>query len=167
MADGTALTWNDEIENDGEGFTLLPDKSEGTFTVTTWERGHSHNLGCPMAKLTLRVENEHGATTVYDNIVLHTTCEWKLCQFFTAIGARKHGDRITMDWTKVSGARGRCRVKVDTFEGRDGKQRDSNKIDAFLDPTDTPAARKPASTPPQHTVTRVAALAAEDDDVPF
>jgi hypothetical protein len=43
----------------------------------------------------------HGETTTIEhNLFLHSTTEGMLCAFFTAIGQRKRGQRIQMNWTR-------------------------------------------------------------------
>jgi hypothetical protein len=59
--------------------------------------------------------------------------EWKLCEFFTALGIRRHGERLKMRWD-IEGMSGRATVTVDEYTGRDGDKRQSNKIKKYLDP---------------------------------
>lgn len=131
------LGWEEEIENDGNDFVLL-DEGIYPFQVTKFERSRSKGSDklppCNMAVLTIRVD---GQTTITENLILHSKMEWKLCQFFTSIGARKHGEKMRMNWSKVTGATGRCKIIVEDFVGKDGKPRQTNRIDKFLDPEDT------------------------------
>jgi hypothetical protein len=137
---GHALEWNDAIENDGDVFTLL-EPGEYPFRVIGFERarhGGSAKLPpCNKAVITLDVGDAEVATTMKHNLFLHTKCEGMLCEFFRAIGARKHGERLVMDWSTVVGATGRCRVKTRTWKGKDGEDRQSNDIDKFFDCDDT------------------------------
>ena len=130
--------WEDEIENDGQDFFLLPE-GEYPFTVTKFERGRSKGNGkmppCNMAILQLHV-NEQAYITEY--LLLNSKMEWKLSQFFVSIGLKKRGERVRMNWSKVLGASGMCRIKVEEYTGDDGKVRHSNKVDAFLDPEQVP-----------------------------
>lgn len=130
--------WDDEIENDGQDYFLLPE-GEYPFTVTKFERSRSKGSDkmppCNMAVLTLQV-NEQTYTTEY--LLLNTKMEWKLSQFFVSLGLKKHGERVRMNWAKVLGASGMCRLKVEEFTGDDGRVRHSNKVDAFLDPEKVP-----------------------------
>ncbi len=138
------LGWDSEIENDSDAFVLLPE-GEYPFVVTKFERGRSAGKGklppCNMAILTLRINNE---TTVNEYLVLHTSMEWKLSSFFRAIGQKKHGEKFRMDWTKVLGATGMCKVIVEDYTRDDGTTGQSNKVDKFLDPSETaPVAAAP------------------------
>lgn len=134
------LGWEEEIENDGNDFVLI-DEGDYEFVVTKFERGRSKGSDklppCNMAVLTIRVNDE---TTITENLILHSKMEWKLCQFFTSIGLRKHGEKMRMNWGKVLGATGRCRVIVEDYTGKDGKVRQTNRIDKFLEPEETAAA---------------------------
>lgn len=72
------------------------------------------------------------------NLFLHSKFEWKLCQFFVAIGQRKHGEVMRMNWGTVPGSGGICHVGVRKWTGNDGKERESNEITEFYDPEDAP-----------------------------
>ena len=142
MAEDRAFDWNDVIENDGGEFTLLP---EGTypFTVLSFERGEfpgSEKMpACKKAVLTIRIDGGTlGATDVTENLFLHSRAEWKLCQFFTAIGQRQHGEQLRMDWSKVPGSRGLCEVGVREYRNKDGEQKKSNQITKYLEPKQAP-----------------------------
>lgn len=145
MAD-RMFDWNDIIENDSS-FTLLP---EGTypFTVKSFERGeHAGSAkmpACKKAVLTLEVDGGAlGTTEITENLFLHSRAEWKLCQFFTAIGQRKRGEQLRMDWNAVPGSRGMCALVVNEYKNKDGEDRKNNRVDRYLDPADVkPAAPK-------------------------
>lgn len=141
---GRALEWNDEIENDGQPYVLLPE-GDYDFTVEKFERGRHEGSSkippCNKAVLTLVIDGPDGQhASIGCNLFLYGTMEWKLCQFFTSIGARRHGERLRMDWGRVPGARGRCRVKVHDYTKKNGDPGQSNEIDSFLEPVE----QKPA-----------------------
>jgi len=155
MAD-RKLDWDSEVENDGQGskFRLLPD-GEYRFGVIELKKSASKNPDldhCPIAVLTLAlfaredIDYKTELTRIEDNLVLHSKCEWKLCEFFRAIGDRKHGQKFKPNWSEVPGSSGRCKIKTDTFEKRDKTEGKNNKVDCYLDP-DVPAAATPSSTP--------------------
>jgi len=131
------LQWNDAIEHDGSDFVLLP-AGEYPFRVVRFERkrfaGSAKLPPCNRATLTLEVGDAETSTTIMHNLFLHTRTEGLLCQFFRAIGARKHSERVVMDWTKVVGATGRCKVGVRDWTGKDGSTKQSSQIERFLDP---------------------------------
>lgn len=148
------LDWDSEVEHDGQGgkFTLLPN-GEYRFGVMEMVKTTSKKLQCPMAKLTLAIfalddpDYKEELARIEDNLVLHSTCEWKLCEFFRAIGDRKHGQKFKPNWPNVPGSSGRCKIKTETFEKRDKTEGKNNKVDFYLDP-EAPAAAAPASIPP-------------------
>ena len=142
----TAYDWNDTIQNDGSDFRLLP-LGIYPFTVKKMERGY-YNGGanippCPRAELTLHVGIGADATDVPENLLLDDSLEWKLCQFFLAIGDRKHGEALQMDWDAVEGKSGWLEIEHRTWTGRDGEDRESNQVARFIDPQDAPADGKP------------------------
>ena len=83
--------WDDEIQNDSTPFEVLPE-GDYRFRVEKFERGrHSGSEKippCNKAILTLSVNDGAHSGTVQTNLFLFSRFEWKLCQFFTAIGQR-------------------------------------------------------------------------------
>lgn len=130
------LGWDDAIENEGPQYVLLPE-GEYEFTVVKWERGRfpgSDKLPpCPKATVTVNIKTPEGETNIDHQLFLHTKTEGLLCSFFTSIGQRKHGERITMNWNAVTGTKGRCKVTINTYE-KDGQKRQNNRISKFLEP---------------------------------
>jgi hypothetical protein len=135
------LAWDDEIQNDGSPFEILPE-GDYSFRVDKFERarhGGSEKIpACNKAVLTLSVFGADAVGTVQTNLFLYSKFEWKLCQFFTAIGQRKHGETMRMNWAAVTGSTGSCHVGVRTWTGNDGKEHQGNEITEFYDPEDTP-----------------------------
>ena len=132
-----ALDWDDEIENENE-FTLLPE-GEYDFEVLKFERGQHNGSAklpaCRKAILTIKIYGKNGESTVIThNLFLHTKCEGILSAFFLSIGEKKHGEKVRMNWPAVPGAKGRCKVYIDTYNGNQ-----YNKIKAFLAPEKAPA----------------------------
>ena len=136
------LGWDDEIQRDDSPFQLLPE-GDYAFTVRKFERarhGGSEKIpACNKAVLTLDMAGDGGSGTVLTNLFLHSKFEWKLCQFFTAIGQRKRGEALRMNWNAVPGASGVCRVGVRKWTGNDGREHESNEITEFYDPESTPS----------------------------
>lgn len=135
------LGWDDEIQHDGSPFQVLPE-GDYLFSVTKFERAR-HNGSekippCNKAVLTLLLREKQGSGSVQTNLYLHSKFEWKLCQFFTAIGQRKHGEAIRMNWSEVTGASGYCHVTVRKWTGNDGKEREGNEVTEFYDPRNIP-----------------------------
>lgn len=144
MNEERELGWNDTIQNDSPEYKPLP-AGEYPFTVTAFERGrHTPKPGgklppCNMAKVTLRVDGgTNGTADVFHRLYLHSRCEGLLCEFFTGIGHRQHGQPLVMDWQRVVGSTGRVKLSVRTY---DGKQ--NNEVKAILDPAKSAAAAQP------------------------
>lgn len=148
--------WDDEISNDGQSFRILPE-GDYTFTVKKFERarhsGSEKIPACNKAVLTAAVSNQDAAGEVLVNLFLHSKFEWKLCQFFTAIGQRKRGETLRMNWGSVPGSAGSCHVGVRTWTGNDGKEKESNEITEFYDPAERPESEQLGMELPKGSVT--------------
>lgn len=131
-----ALEWDSEISKESE-FELLP---EGTynFTVESIERGRfegSEKMGpCPVANLTLRVSNPVDGRTgnVFDHLYLHSKAEWKLSQFFEAIGQKKKGEPLRMNWNEVPGSSGKLKLGICKYTSKSGESRENNQVTQYL-----------------------------------
>ena len=129
------LGWDDEIEKDGGDFIVLP-AGDYDFTVTKFERGRfagSEKMpACNQAKLELTVHSpEHGDIVVFHNLFLHTKTEGLLSNFFAGIGQKKKGEKLRMNWNAVVGAKGRLKLEINMFTGRDGVARTNNQVKTF------------------------------------
>lgn len=147
---GYELDWEGAIEHDSE-FVLLP-SGDYDFTVTNFERGRhagSDKLPpCNKAVLSLEVNDNAGHTaTIKRDLFLHSSTEGFLCEFFISIGQRKHGERVTMNWGAVIGAKGRCKVSTRTFKGKDGEDVSINDIKKFYEPDPNARASAPSAAP--------------------
>ena len=142
------LDWDSEISHDNE-FTILPE-GDYTFTVKKFERARHNGSAklppCNKAVLTLEVTDGVKKTTIEHNLFLHQKTEGMLCEFFTAIGQRKHGEKLRMNWPAVMGATGRCKVYVDKWQGKDGQPKESNKIKKFITSASETASSAPTAS---------------------
>lgn len=141
MTDDRELGWDDPIENDGADFEVLPE-GDYDFEVVGFERGRhtgSEKLPpCNKATLSIKIKGAAGQTTIKHNMFLHTKTEGILCAFFVAIGQRKHGEKLTMNWNKVVGSTGRCKIYIDKWTNEKGEEKTANKIKKFYEPEDRP-----------------------------
>lgn len=131
------LGWDDEISRESD-FTIIPE-GDYDFTVTGFERGRhegSEKLPpCNKAIVTLSVRLPDGsAATLKHNLFLHTRCEGLLSAFFTGIGLKRKGEPLRMNWNAVTGAAGRCHIKVRTYTKQNGETGQSNDISKFYEP---------------------------------
>jgi len=130
------LGWDDEITSDSGGFVLL-EEGDYDFTVTAFERGRfpgSQKLpACSKATLTLAVETAAGTASIRHDLILYSTLEWKISEFFRAIGQKKHGEPLRPRWGEVVGSRGRAHFKPRTYTKKDGTEGKANDVDRFYD----------------------------------
>ena len=134
------LSWDSAIEKDAPEYILLPE-GDYDFTVSKFEKGR-HNGSeklppCYKAILYLTIDTPEGIATIQHQLFLHTKTEPMLSAFFTAIGQKKKGEKVTMNWNAVTGSKGRCKVYIDKWTGDDGVERKSNKIRKFYEPEET------------------------------
>ena len=126
--------WEDMITDEGKEFVLLPE-GDYDFTVTKVERarhaGSEKMPPCNMAKVTVTVWGPEDKIDITENLFLCNKMEWKLSQFFLALGLKKHGEPLKMNWAAAQGKTGKCRVYVDTYKKKDGSDGNSNKIKKF------------------------------------
>ena len=132
-----ALDWNSTIEKESE-FELLP---EGTydFTVAQMERGYFDGSdkmsACPVANLTLEVRDPVNGQSgkVFESLYLHAKSEWRLSQFFTAIGQKKKGEPLVPNWNLVPGSKGRLELSINEYTNKKtGEKRKNNRVSRFL-----------------------------------
>lgn len=146
--------WNDEIKTDSQGFILLPE-GEYRFQVQKLEKstytGSSEKIGagCPMAIIGLQIFSPQGNTSVEDKLYLCKNMEWKLSAFFRSLGFKQHGKGYVMDWDKVLGSEGRCKLKIEKWiSNKDGSEKQSNRVDQYIDSAAPGSAAAQAPTAP-------------------
>ena len=130
------MDWNDSIETDGQEFVLLPE-GDYVFTVTNFERGRFPGgpkvPACNKASITVQVDTQKGIATVKFDLLLYRSLEWRISAFFRCIGQKKHGEKLTMDWNKVIGSKGKAHFKQRTYTNQQGEEKAINDIDRFID----------------------------------
>jgi hypothetical protein len=130
------MDWNDSIENDGQEFVLLPE-GDYNFVVTNFERGRFPGgpkvPACNKASITVQVNASEGVSIIKFDLLLYRTLEWRISAFFRSIGQKKHGEKLTMDWNKVIGSKGRAHFKQRTYVNQSGEEKTINDIDRFID----------------------------------
>lgn len=115
--------WDDTIQKDSE-FVLLPDGLYW-FTVKEYERGrHTPNPqnpgklpACNKATVHLTIVANEGETELRHNLFLHSSTEGMLSAFFGAIGQKRKGEPLRMDWNAIIGKVGVCKVGNREYNG--------------------------------------------------
>ena len=142
--------WDDTIEKENE-FVILPE-GDYRFTVKSLDRARHNGSDklppCNKAVVDLEVVSDDGTVgaTLKHNLFLHSKCEGLLSAFFLGIGLKKHGEPLKMDWSKVVGSKGRCKISIREWKSDKGETMQSNEIKKFYEP-DT-AQQAPASLVP-------------------
>ena len=131
------LSWDDVIENDSPEFVILPD-GDYDFEVIDFERGR-HNGSeklppCNKAIVHIRIEGKEGVSTIKHQLFLHTITEGMLCAFFAGIGQRQKGERLKMNWSRVVGSKGRCKIGTRKWTNDEGKEMVFNEVKKFYEP---------------------------------
>ena len=128
------MSWESEIQQDEHSLI-----KEGDYNgvVINYERAY-HNGSermppCKKAVVTIRLDTEEGPRDFETTLFLHKKTEWVLSGFFRAIGLKKHGERLKMDWSKVKGSKLRVHMGIRTYKGRDGEEHTANNIDRYYD----------------------------------
>lgn len=148
--EGYELSWDSQIENDSPDFVILPE-DDYDFEVIDFERGR-HNGSeklppCNKAIVHIKVEGKEGISVIRHQLFLHSITEGMLCAFFTGIGQRKKGEKVTMDWNAVVGSCGRAKVGVRKWKNDEGKEMVFNEIKKFYEPAEGPQESKKGFTP--------------------
>lgn len=137
MNNSYELDWNSPIEKDSPDFVVLPE-GDYDFEIVNFERGRhqgSEKLPpCNKATVHIKISAPEGTTTIKHNLYLHSNTEGLLCSFFTGIGQRKQGERVTMNWNTVVGSKGRAKVGIHKWTNDDGKEFAANQIVKFYEP---------------------------------
>lgn len=117
------IGWEDTIEKDSD-FVLLPDGLY-FFTVVGMERTrHTPNPqnpgklpACNKAIVSIKIVANEGETELRHNLFLHSSTEGMLSAFFAAIGQKRKGEPLRMDWNAIVGKTGVCKVGIREYNG--------------------------------------------------
>jgi len=145
------LDWEDEIENDADEWVIFP-VGDYDFEVVGFERARHNGSAklppCNKAIIDIKLFAYDGkSTTIKHNLFLYSTTEGMICAFFTGIGQRKKGEKISMNWNKVIGSKGRCKVGIRNFTNDKGEKMEFNEIKKFYEPEESAPTSQGGFTP--------------------
>ena len=131
------IGWEDIIQKDSE-FVLLPDGLY-YFTVVGMERTrhmpNPQNPGklpaCNKAIVSIKIVANEGETELRHNLFLHSSTEGMLSAFFAAIGQKKKGEPLRMNWNAIIGKTGVCKVGTRQYNNNN-----YNEVKSMLYPED-------------------------------
>ena len=119
--DERELNWNDSIEDDGGEYEILPE-GDYDFEVTKFERGRSKGSDklppCNMAILSIKLSGGG------------------------KIGQKRKGEKVTMNWAAVLGAKGKCKVGIRKYKKQNGEDGEANEILKFYEAQSAAPARR-------------------------
>ncbi len=148
------IGWDDTISQEEREYVLLPEGEYPCQIVNLEKTRHEPKPGgklppCGKAILTVRVANPATGEPVdlNYNLFLHTSQEWKLCEFFAAIGQKKRGEPLKMNWGLVVGSKASCAIARTEGRRRDGSTYQRNEIARFLPREDSTAPNPGSYTP--------------------
>lgn len=135
--------WGDEIDptQERKERVLLPE-GPARFVVTKIERkreefGKFGPQNVAHVHMTVASESDETLEPVEleERLCLHIDMMWKITEFFTAIGQRKHGDKgkFVPDWAAAEkDGYGRCEITHRDYKNKKGEAKKANNIDKYL-----------------------------------
>ena len=118
---GREIGWDDEIQKDSD-YVILPE-GDYDFVVESYERarhpGSDKLPACNKAIVKLRIDSKYGTVSINHQLFLHTNTEGMLSAFFTAIGQKKKGEKLRMNWNLIPGSTGRAKVGPKEYKGNE------------------------------------------------
>lgn len=120
------LGWDSPLVKTKE-FTLLPE-GHYPFRVVNFEKGYyeDDSSSCPVAKLRLEIDNEHGNVVINQKLFLTESNIQMISDFFASIGLTSDEDTPPA-WDDIVGKEGGCHIikKELTFKT-------INSVDRFI-----------------------------------
>lgn len=128
--------WDDIINDEGSEYTLIPE-GDYDFRIESFKRerhnGSDKFPACNKAVLKVMVNYDGKEIPVEHSLFMHSRSEKSLGNFFLAIGLKKKGEPLHMNWNAVPGAKGRCHIFTREYNGNK-----YNNIKYFITPEEAP-----------------------------
>ena len=113
--------WDDEIEEERE-FTTVP-AGKYDFEVISVERstydGSEKIPPCKLAIVTFKLSDGDKTGFATERFYLCKSQERRLSSLFKACGLKETGKKARMQWDKISGSTGRCKVGTREYNGNE------------------------------------------------
>lgn len=138
--EGGALSWGSLIEKESSFIIVEPgvyDFKVVGMTKGTYQPSQKSSIRdvSPQAELEVEITTPSGdTTTLKERLILHSKMEWKISEFFIAIGQKQPGVPLNPDWNMVIGAVGKAEIEINKYQDRDGNDRENNRVKNFLAP---------------------------------
>ena len=136
--------WDDSIDPNQQQRVLLP-AGPAMFSVQELKRERKEfgkfgvqNIAV-VVMLVSTMETGFDTQEVQVNLPLVHALKWKITNFFTAIGQRKHGDEgeFVPNWSKVVGATGNCVLEHREVTSKKGTKYTVADVKEFTAPEQT------------------------------
>ena len=136
LENSEVLSWDSVLDEDEVSFTLLED-GDYFFKVEKFERamyqGGANVPACPKAIVYFEIYNGSSKVHIHESFLLCKSLIGKLTAFFRSIGLKKPGEKLQMDWSKVTGKYGKCHVTKRFYINKNNVTKTINTIDRYLD----------------------------------
>lgn len=133
--------WDDEVDSEASANQPLLPVGPALFVVIKFERKREEfgkfgilNIAHVTMSVATKSDESIPPVVIDKKLGLHTDLQWKITEFFTSIGQRKHGDKgkFVPDWSKVDGSSGLCETAHREVTSKKGTKYTVNDITKFL-----------------------------------
>ena len=111
-----------------DGVVVVPRPADREDARGGRHAGSDNLPPCNKATIHIKIDGPTGSVTLKHSLFLHSKTEGLLSAFFAAIGQKKKGEPLRMNWAKVIGSKGLC--KISQYQGDDGNI--YNEVKRFL-----------------------------------
>lgn len=147
------MDWDDEVSIDQPDIVTLP-AGDYEFEVLKVEK-ERYNGGekvppCNRAAVQMKIEGPEGVSIFRESFLLYRPQEGFIANFFRALGLRKKGEPLRMNWQAVVGRKGKAKIKIRPWKSQaTGNEGISNEVQRYYYPDENPEMFAPQYTAPQ------------------
>ena len=139
------LAWDATITEDSNDFEPF-EPGVYMFRVDKIEKarskGNDKNPPCNMAKVTIELSDGQRKSRTTDYILLRQDLQWKIGQYFVALGMKKKGEPFSVNFDGSINKEGFVEVEKEPYTNREGKTRYRNRIVSYLEPQSEKVVKK-------------------------